>query len=197
MLITLTYSETEAGPPREETFVIAPLDPRSIHHRRQIERWFLKLREPVFRYLRTLGCRHSLAEEITQEAFLRLHRALRDGLEVNDVRAWVFRVARNLCIDSRREHQRHWATDRDEFGRLDIAHSRLTPDPEQQVLRRERIRLIEKEVMRLPELQRECMHLKAQGLRYHEIAVTLGISVTAAVDHVRRAVKRLGRRFRD
>jgi len=51
--------------------------------------------------------------------------------------------------------------------------------------------------LRLPELQRVCMQLKAQGLRYHEIAVALDISMTAAVDCVRSAVKRLGRRFRD
>ncbi|MBZ5619797.1 MAG: sigma-70 family RNA polymerase sigma factor [Acidobacteriia bacterium] len=151
----------------------------------------------MFRYLRTLGCRHWLAEEITQEAFLRLHRALRDGLLVNDVRAWVFRVARNLFIDSRREDQRYWATSHDERDRLDLARHASAPDPEQQVLQRERIRLIEEEVSRLPDLQRECMHLKAHGLRYHEIAVALDISMTAAVDCVRRAVKRLGKRFND
>ena len=95
---------------REETVSIAPLDPSSIHLRREVERWFLELRDPVFRYLRSLGCRHSLAEEIAQETFLRLHRGLRDGLQVNDVRAWVFRVARNLWIDNRREHQRYWTT---------------------------------------------------------------------------------------
>lgn len=157
----------------------------------------MELREPVFRYLRTLGCRHDLAEEITQEAFLRLYRTRQDGVEVNDVRAWVFRVARNMCIDNRREHQRHWVASQDDDGYLDSVRSLLVPDPEQQVLQRERMQLIEKEVRRLPELQRECMYLKAQGLRYHEIAMALDISMTAAVDHVRRGVKRLGRRFKD
>jgi len=144
-----------------------------------------------------MGCRHSLAEEITQEAFLRLHRGLRDGLKVKDVRAWVFRVARNLWIDSRREFLRYRTNSGDEGERLDLSHRIALPDPEQQVLQRERIRLIEEEVLRLPERQRECMHLKAQGLRYHEIAVALGIPMTAAVDCVRRAVKRLGKRFHD
>jgi DNA-directed RNA polymerase specialized sigma24 family protein len=48
---------------------------------------------------------------------------------------------------------------------------------------------------RLPDLQRECMQLKAQGLRYHEIASVLGIPMSTAVDAVRQAVKSLGRRF--
>jgi RNA polymerase sigma-70 factor, ECF subfamily len=118
-------------------------------------------------------------------------------LQVNDVRAWVFRVARNLCIDSRREEQRYWTGGEDGGELVELSQSHSSPDPEQQVLQRERIRLIEEAVLRLPPMQRECMHLKAQGLRYHEIAVALDISMTAAVDCVRRAVKRLGRRFND
>ena len=173
----------------QEPFTIATKDPRSIQLRQQVEQWFLELRDPVFSYLRTLECPRQLAEEITQETFLRLHRALRDGLQLKDVRAWVYRVARNLCIDSRREKQRYWTTEPDDS-------TDSTPDPEQRVLRRERIRLINEEVMRLPELQRECVHLRAQGLRYHEIAVALGIPMTAAVDCVRQAVKILGKRFR-
>jgi RNA polymerase sigma-70 factor (ECF subfamily) len=182
---------------RKETVRIAPPDPSATHHRREVERWFLELRDPVFRYLRSLGCRHSLAEEIAQEAFLRLHRGLREGLQVSDVRAWVFRVARNLWIDSRREHQRYHTAGQDNVDHLDEEHTDSAADPEQQALHQERIRRIAEEVLRLPELQRECMHLKAQGLRYHEIAATLGISMTAAVDSVRRAVKRLGRLFKD
>jgi DNA-directed RNA polymerase specialized sigma24 family protein len=45
--------------------------------------------------------------------------------------------------------------------------------------------------LRLPKLQRECVYLKSRGLRYHEIAATLDISMTVAVDCVRQAVKRL------
>jgi len=157
-----------------------------------VERHFVEWRDPLFRYLRTLGCRQTLAEEIAQESFFRLHRALRDGMQVNDARAWVFRVARNLCIDNRREQQRYWSTDRDV---QELPYSDNAPDPEQQVLDSERLRLIGEQVMRLPKLQRQCMYLKAQGLRYHEIAAVLDIPMTAAVDCVRRAVKRLARRF--
>jgi len=174
---------------------IAPRDPSSIHFRKEVERWFLALRDPVFRFLRSLGCQHSLAEELTQEAFFRLYRSLQDGLQVGDARAWVFRVARNLWIDSRREHQRY-TTSQDE-GRPDLTHGDSSPDPEQQALQSERIRIIEEEVLRLPELERECMQLRAQGLRYHEIARALDISRSAAVDCVRRAVKKLRKAVRD
>ena len=106
----------------------------------------------------------------------------------------MFRVARNLWIDSRRERRRIWTT-REEEESPELTIADLQPDPEQQVLYRQRMRLIEQEVSRLPELQRECMRLKSQGLRYHEIADVLGVSMTVAVDRVRRTVKRLRTRL--
>ena len=142
----------------------------------------------MFSYLRSIGCPQTLADEIIQEVFFRLQLGLRDGVRITDVRAWLFRVARNLWIDDRRESQRY-----SEGPHLPQSDS--SPDPEQQVLERERLQLIEEELAHLPELQRECMRLKAQGLRYHEIAAALDIPMTTAVDHVRRAVRTLGRRY--
>jgi DNA-binding CsgD family transcriptional regulator len=49
-------------------------------------------------------------------------------------------------------------------------------------------------MLRLLILERECMRLKAEGLRYNEIADALGITMTAAVESVRRAIRKLGRR---
>ena len=118
-----------------------------------------------------------------------------EGMQVNDVRAWVFRVARNLWIDNRRELRRYWTTYEDTGDRRDSDFADHTLNPELQVLRQERIQLIGQGVLRLPRLQRDCLRLKAQGLRYYEIAVALNISMTTAVDSVRRAVKTLGRRF--
>jgi RNA polymerase sigma-70 factor (ECF subfamily) len=165
-----------------------------LHQGGENERWFLELRDPVFRYLRALGCRRSLAEEIAQEAFFRLYVASKAGLRIKDARAWLFRVARNLCIDHRRERRRYWTTAREEEDRLDLLPADTAPDPEQQALQRERLRLVAQQVLRLPKLERDCLRLKAQGLRYHQIASALGIPMTAAVESVRRAVKRLGKR---
>jgi len=146
----------------------------------------------VFRYLRALGCEHSIAEEITQEAFLRLYRTLQTGPRLNDERAWVFRVAKNLYIDCRRENHRFAMACDEGANTQNRTPSGAELDPEQQALQRERMRMIETEVLRLPELQRECMHLRAQGLRYREIAGALDLSLSAAVECIRSAVKKLG-----
>jgi len=167
-------------------------DPASIHLQREVERWYFELHDPLFRFLRTMRCRRAVAEDITQETFLRLNRALLEGAEIHDVRAWLFRVARNLYIDSQREDQRYDVTTGDV---RELIRPDPVPDPEQRLLRLERSRWIAREVLRLSVLQRECLRLKAQGLQYNEIAALLGITMTTAVDHVRYAVKRLGRRF--
>ncbi|HTP32145.1 MAG TPA: RNA polymerase sigma factor [Candidatus Acidoferrales bacterium] len=179
-----------------ETVTIARREPSPDYLRKEVEQWFHELRQPLFRYLRILGCEHWQAEEISQEAFLRLLAARQDGLLIQDVRAWMFRVARNQWIDSRREHQRYWADQPADAGRSGRKHRDWRPDPEQELMRGEQNRRVSKEMSRLPELQRECVRLKAQGLRYREIASALGIPMTAAVDHVRRALARLRKTFR-
>jgi RNA polymerase sigma-70 factor (ECF subfamily) len=146
--------------------------------------------------LRTLGCEHWQAEEILQEAFLRLLAARQEDLAVQDVRAWVFRVARNQWIDSRRELQRYWTDLPAGTSTADGKYRDRRPDPEQQLIRDEQVRRIFQEVSALPDLQRECIRLRAKGLRYREIAAVLGISLSAAVDHVRRSMAKLRRSLR-
>jgi DNA-directed RNA polymerase specialized sigma24 family protein len=87
--------------------VILP-EPLSQYLQREVEQWFCELREPLLRYWLTLRCGYWQAEEISQEAFLRLLAARQDGLVIQDVRAWEFRVARNQWIDNRRKHLRYW-----------------------------------------------------------------------------------------
>jgi RNA polymerase sigma-70 factor (ECF subfamily) len=130
-----------------------------------------------------------------QETFLRLLVARQDGAFIQDVRAWLFRVARNQWIDSRRERQRYW-TDPSADALTSGNYRDGRPNPEQELMRGEQTRRISEEISLLPELQRECLRLRAQGLRYYEIAATLGIAMTAAVDHVRQALARLRRTFR-
>jgi RNA polymerase sigma-70 factor, ECF subfamily len=169
---------------------IATPDPTS-DYGQEVEQWFNELRDPLFGYLRALGCDQRLAEEIVQEAFLRLLAARKEGLWIDDVRAWVFRVARNQWIDIRREYRRYSPDGMPELT------SDSAPDPEQRLLRRERSRRVRGQLAQFPDLQRECVRLKSQGMRYREIAETLGISMTAAVDHVRRAVARMRKLFRE
>jgi RNA polymerase sigma factor (sigma-70 family) len=103
-------------------------------------------------------------------------------------------VALNLRVDAMREHQRQWSG-RDAMDRPELAHRDPAPGPELRLLEQERRRQLRREILHLPALERECIHLKARGMTYREIAARLRIPMSAAVDCVRRAVKKLRANF--
>src|SRR5260370_19773292 len=67
----------------------------------EVTRVFEDAREDAYRYLLTLGLDPGRAQEATQEVFLRLYQVLRSGAAIQNLRAWVFRVAHNLGLDWR------------------------------------------------------------------------------------------------
>ena len=147
---------------------------------------FEQQRKSVYRYLVSLGLRPQVAGEIVQDSFLRLYRHLRSNGRSENLRGWVFRVAHNLAMN---ELKRAGTTD------LEPPESEIDPgsDPEQALLRKERVRRIQSAVRMLPRRQQECLHLRAEGLRYREIAKVLGIGISSVAESVQRAMVALAR----
>jgi DNA-directed RNA polymerase specialized sigma24 family protein len=67
--------------------------------RQEVAALYVSSREGVVRYLIASGLDPDKAEEATQEAFLRLYTAWRDGQRIEQPKAWVYRVARNIAIN--------------------------------------------------------------------------------------------------
>jgi RNA polymerase sigma-70 factor (ECF subfamily) len=141
---------------------------------------------PVCRYLVSLGLRQAVASEIVQEAFLRLYRHLRSRGRSENLRGWVFRVAHNLAVN---ELKRSGAAEAEELG----TEADPGGDPEQVLLRKERMGRMQAAIRALPRRQQECLHLRAEGLRYREIAEALGIGVSSVAESVQRAMETLAR----
>lgn len=70
-----------------------------------------------------------------------------------------------------------------------VAHG--APSPEAALLDRERRERLEKAVSELSPQQRSCLHLRAEGFSYREIAGILGVSTPTVGEFLRRAVERL------
>src|SRR5215475_13289989 len=71
----------------------------------QVSRLFDEARDDVYRYLLTIGLHPPQAQEAAQEVFLRLYATLRKGEQIQNPRAWIFRVAHNLGLKVRaRQH---------------------------------------------------------------------------------------------
>src|ERR1700720_2289481 len=81
------------------------------------------------------------------------------------------------------------------WKQLEESRSGLQQDPEKLMLQRDRLDRLHIAVLNLTRLQRECLHLRAEGLRYREIAGMLEISPSTVMDAVRRATLKLAREF--
>ena len=144
------------------------------------------MRTPVCGYVDSILRDSAAAEDVTQEAFLRLYRHVRGGQTVRDVRAWLFRVAHNLAHDRLR-------------GRTDlplddaVAERFATPEAnaEQQMLDGERLHGIAAAVESLSPRERSCLQLRSEGLVYREIARLLGIRTSSVVTFLSRAIRKI------
>ena len=153
----------------------------------QVAQLFLEARDDVYRYLLGLGLYPPQAQEGAQEVFLRLYATLKKGENIQNPRAWIFRVAHNLGLKIRARQNNQAPFDPE----LEAQIAAPALNPEQSLIEREQALRFHKAVERLSEQQRRCLSLRMEGLRYPEIGSALGISASAVGEFLRRAIARL------
>jgi len=152
---------------------------------------FDELRAPLFRYLLALGLRSQEAEEAIQESFLALFEHLRRGGLDGNLRGWIFRVAHHLGLKRRTAERREILGLA--FDELAATRAEQGENPEEQLMTSQRHRSFRGALAALDRLDRCCLALRAEGLRYREIAQVLGISVGSVAARLARSIERLGR----
>jgi len=141
-----------------------------------------RYQQRLFAYARQmLGGSRQDAEDVLQDVFVRAYGALRaDHRDVN-VRAWLYRVAHNRCIDQLRRPTPP-ASEIFEMSRKPLH------DPFEQAQRREDLRRLVHDVGRLPDQQRSALLMREiDGLSYADLAVALDTSVPAVKSLLVRA----------
>lgn len=157
----------------------------------KVTRCFEQWRDPIYRYLVAVFGDAAEAEEITQEAFLRLYIALHDGQVIGNIRAWAFRAAHNMAINRIRGQQFVALLDDEAWEELRTNVRDVTPNPEQRLLQLEKFNRLRLAIGRLTLAERECLHLRTKGLRYREIGEVLGLSTTTIADTLHRVIDKL------
>jgi RNA polymerase sigma-70 factor (ECF subfamily) len=155
--------------------------------------YFEELRLPVFRYLVRKTHNAGCADDLTQETFLRLCRHLLSNKPLENPKAWLFKVANNLAIDVARKDGNAINLNERNWREIEESRSAMESNPESLLIRNERMGRLRMAVLNLTQLQSECLYLRAEGLRYREIAELLAISVSTVADAVRRATVKLAR----
>src|SRR5262245_31069649 len=153
----------------------------------QVAQLFLEARDDVYRYLLSLGLYPPQAQETAQEVFLRFYTTLKKGEDIQNPRAWIFRVAHNLGLKIRARQSNQAPFD----AALEVRLAAPELNPEQSLLEREQALRFHQAIQRLSEQQRRCLFLRLEGLRYPDIASALGISASAVGEFLRRAIARL------
>lgn len=153
--------------------------------RDRVEEIYVAERNNIYAYLLYCGVSPQRAQELAQDSFLKLYLKMSKGEAVENPRAWLYRVAHNFAL---RHHKREPV-----FDEIDPAAPLRAPDPdpESALMQRQRRAAIAAAVRALSPQQRNCLHLRVEGLRYREIAETIGISTSAVGEFLRRAVVRL------
>lgn len=158
----------------------------------QIGEIFEALKMPVYQYLLSVFGEPAEAEDLTQEAFLRLYRALHKGQEINNIRFWVFRVAHNLAIDKRKHRQFVSVLQVDNWDEVEQNLPDNGLNPEQIILQKEKFEMLYQGLKLLTLNERQCLYLRAEGFRYREIAEIMNIGVPTVGEYLRRSIKKLG-----
>lgn len=148
---------------------------------------FSVMRTPLYRHLLWMSLSRDEAEDIIQETFLRFYQHLSSGkLPHYNLRGWVWRVAHNLALDLRS------AASRKRNGaemNLETVSDWLVdpgPNPQQIAEWKQSRQRVQAGIEQLTERDRQCMHLRVQGLGYRQIASILGIGRSTVADTLDR-----------
>ena len=147
-------------------------------------------RLPLLRYSISFGISSADGEDIIQETFLALFDHLRKGRSRENLRGWIFRVTHNLTLMRRQRHRRQSVVISGENYRPEEYVSD-EPSPEQIAIQGERRAQLVSIYRALPENDRICLQLRAEGLTYREIAHVVGVSLGTVSNSLGRSLSRL------
>ena len=133
-------------------------------------------------------------EDVVQESYVRIWKA-RAATPIKSVKAFLFRVARNVALDRHRRNRGGLETD---VGNLSVQNViDETADVAEIISSLEKERLLADALAMLPSRAHEVVILcKINGLSHYEAARQLGISERTVDEHLRRGMKRLGEELR-
>ena len=152
--------------------------------RQQFAQWMEVWGDRLVRFAYVYADDSHTAQDIAQEAFLRLYQQLRRGADLEP--AWLFRVARNVAVDAMRRQQRHLHV------QAQLARERSVPDSAA-----DRV-LVRHVIDTLPETDRTCLLLYYfADWSLEEIGRALSLSPGAVKARLHRARARFAQAWKE
>ena len=154
-----------------------------------------RYRTPLVKYLYRLIRDQALAEDLAQEAFLRVYNARHRYRPDARFTTWLYRIATNLALNAIRDakgRQRQDTSNSGEDGETSFEFVDTRASVEQEMIETDRGRMIREAIESLPENQRAAVILhKYQDVDYRQIAKVLKVSESAVKSLLFRAYETL------
>jgi RNA polymerase sigma factor (sigma-70 family) len=142
-----------------------------------IEELFAALESPLLSYALRLAGDRSIAEDIVQDAFMKLHAQFN---EVREPRRWLYRTVHNLSLNHRRQAGKIVSLTSPGGDNASTANDTTDPQPlpDEQIARWEGIGLVRLSLESLDDRSREVVRLKFnEELSYKEISARTGLNI--------------------
>lgn len=147
----------------------------------------------VFNLAYRLSGNYDDAQDIAQEAFIRVFNSITTFRGDANFTTWIYRIVTNVYLDERKKQRVREHGSLDEY--LELEDSSVTrqiedpsPGPEDAVEQRERHELVGQAVLQLPENQRVMIALyHFQGRSYEEIAAMMQLPIGTVKSRLNRA----------
>ena len=142
----------------------------------------------LFGFILTQLVNRQEAEDVLHDAFVAVLRERDGGHRIPTCfRAWIYQVARNLCLNRLRSRKR--------AARAICAAAQVAApepvEPEGALVSAQSSEALRRAVARLPPLLAELFHLRAGGLSYEEMAQVLGIPVGTVKSRMHELISRV------
>ena len=168
--------QPSAGPPRAET----------------IEELFAALESPLLSYALRLVGERGPAEDVVQEAFMKLHAEFN---QVREPRRWLYRTVHNAALNQRRQASKVVSLDGSAKDGTPSPADTADPQPlpDEQIARWEGIGLVRLSLNALDDRSRELIRLKFnENLSYKEISTRTGLTTGNVGYILHHALKTIG-----
>lgn len=151
----------------------------------------------VFNIAYKFVARFDEAEDLTQEIFVKLFRALPTYDRRASFETWLTRVSRNLCIDHYRRRRREEERFTVEFDPDAIELEELVSGPDATLEQREEVAIVRRALAKLPPTYREAVALRdIHEMSYEQIAERLQLAEGTVKSRINRGRKELARHLR-